>query len=82
MSAPSARKGASMKLKTIGLISRVMGLGLSSAGAGPYNKSVVVSGIAGAVTGISPHGITGLNFGPDGMLYAGSVISPGITPSM
>ena len=67
-----------MKLKTIALIAGVMGLGLSSAWAGPYDKSVVVSGITGATAGISPHGVTGLNFGPGGKLYAGSVIGPGI----
>ncbi|MDX2144300.1 MAG: hypothetical protein SFV19_13175 [Rhodospirillaceae bacterium] len=43
-----------------------------------YERSVLVPGIAGAVDGVSPHGLAGMNFGPDGTLYVGSVISPGI----
>jgi len=43
-----------------------------------YLRSVVVPPIATAAPGISPHGITGLNFGNDGKLYAGSVIGPGV----
>lgn len=43
-----------------------------------YERSVAVPGIAAAAPGISPHGINGLNFGPDGALYAASVIGPGI----
>jgi sugar lactone lactonase YvrE len=43
-----------------------------------YLRSVVVPPIATAAPGISPHGITGLNFGKDGKLYAGSVIGPGV----
>jgi DNA-binding beta-propeller fold protein YncE len=43
-----------------------------------YERSVLVRGIANAAPGISPHGITGVSFGPDGYLYAGSVIGPGV----
>ncbi|MSO96868.1 MAG: hypothetical protein EXR11_01425 [Rhodospirillaceae bacterium] len=50
----------------------------ASAFANPYERSVVVTGINGAAPGISPHGFTGLNFGHDAKLYAGSVIGPGI----
>jgi sugar lactone lactonase YvrE len=43
-----------------------------------YERAVLVPAIAGLVDGKSPHGINGLNFGSDGALYGGSVISPGI----
>jgi sugar lactone lactonase YvrE len=43
-----------------------------------YDRRVVVPPIAGAAPGIAPHGINGLNFGPDGALYLASLIGPGI----
>lgn len=43
-----------------------------------HERVVVVPPIAGADPGIAPHGINGLNFGPDGALYAASLIGPGI----
>jgi len=43
-----------------------------------YDRAIVVRPIAGATPGIAPHGINGLNFGPDGALYAASLIGPGI----
>ncbi len=66
-----------MKLRSIGC---ALGFAVmaSAAWAGGYEKSIVVSGISGAAPGITPHGISGLNFGKDGKLYAGSVIGPGV----
>jgi streptogramin lyase len=51
---------------------------LIAAPAPDYQRGVIVAPIAGATPGISPHGINGLNFGPDGALYAASLIGPGI----
>lgn len=50
-----------------------------AAARGPaYERVVVVPPVAGAAPGIAPHGINGLDFGPDGALYAASLIGPGI----
>jgi sugar lactone lactonase YvrE len=49
-----------------------------AAPASSYLREVVVAPIAGAAPGISPHGINGLAFGPDGGLYAASLIGPGL----
>lgn len=43
-----------------------------------YERVVVVPPVAGAAPGIAPHGINGLDFGPDGALYVASLIGPGI----
>jgi sugar lactone lactonase YvrE len=52
--------------------------GTSPAAARGYELAVIVPPIPGAAEGIAPHGINGLNFGPDGALYAASLIGPGI----
>lgn len=52
----------------------------TAAGAAPpaYERVAIVPPLAGAAPGIAPHGINGINFGPDGALYAASLIGPGI----
>lgn len=46
--------------------------------AATYERIEIVPPLAGAAPGIAPHGINGINFGPDGALYAASLIGPGI----
>ncbi len=53
-------------------------LGVPVAAAQTYERSLLVPPIAGAARGIAPHGINGLDFGPDGALYAASLVGPGI----
>ena len=62
-------------LQTLGLALLVCGPAFAAV---HYERGVVVPGIAGAAPGISPHGINGMNFGPDGALYTASLIGPGI----
>jgi streptogramin lyase len=64
-------------LRRIGAFVLATVLGLPAM-AQTYHQSVLVRGIANAPPGVSPHGITGVSFGPDGYLFAGSVVGPGI----
>jgi sugar lactone lactonase YvrE len=43
-----------------------------------FERDYIIAPLAGAASGIAPHGINGLNFGPDGALYVASLIGPGI----
>jgi sugar lactone lactonase YvrE len=43
-----------------------------------YDKSVLVPPLAGTTPGTSVHGISGMNFGKDGKLYAASVVGAGV----
>ena len=64
------------------ILSCAAALLLASANAAPagprYQRSALLPPITGAAPGVAPHGINGLNFGPDGALYTASLIGPGI----
>jgi sugar lactone lactonase YvrE len=64
---------------TLGLAATMTAANAAPPGAArSYERVVVVPPIARAAPGIAPHGINGLDFGPDGALYAASLIGPGI----
>lgn len=46
--------------------------------AAAWRREVLIAGVNGAPAGVSPHGIAGISFGPDGALYSASFIGPGI----
>ncbi len=69
-------------MRALRILSCAAALLLASAASAPaeprYRRSALVPPIKGAAPGVAPHGINGLNFGPDGALYTASLIGPGI----
>lgn len=60
------------------LLASLGALAVAELPAQSFQRVVVVPPVEGAAPGIAPHGINGLDFGPDGALYAASLIGPGI----